>query len=160
MLRLASSPVCHCILSLLRARGVFADTGGTGVSSQTSNRFAAFHNAFYRIVRRCRKVESIDLRRLSSSDNGALPRSSNTLASHYDHRIYSSWQGRPHSPYQRSNTRRNCFVLSSFVLPNTSSGCPCSTMTPRSMNMTRLLTALANGISCVTTTIVIFSSAS
>ena len=37
------SQICHCILSLLRARGVFTDALGTGASSQTSSRFASFH---------------------------------------------------------------------------------------------------------------------
>ena len=44
--------------------------------------------------------------------------------------------------------------------PKTASGQPCSTITPPSMKTTRSLTARAKGISWVTITIVIFSSAS
>ena len=54
---------------------------------------------------------------------------------------------------------KNCFVRSSRGFPNTSSGNPCSTITPSSIKMTRSDTSRAKAISWVTMIIVVFCSA-
>ena len=54
---------------------------------------------------------------------------------------------------------QNSLVRSCCGISNNCSGLPCSTMTPPSRNTTRSLTARAKGISCVTMTIVMCSSA-
>src|SRR5690606_30823653 len=72
-----------------------------------------------------------------------------------DNALKSVGSGGSQFAYIACTRRRNCWVRSSFGLPNSASGGPASTTRPPSMNTTRSANWRAKAISCVTSSMLI-----